>query len=58
MPKRRVCGLFWTGTGPIDPDERGAVYRREGWSGTFDPKAPAYRPNDAEIERIRRDWAA
>ena len=43
---------------PIDPDQRAALYRREGWSGTFDPKAPAYRPNDAEIERIRRDWAA
>ena len=43
---------------PIDPDARAAAYRREGWSGRFDPKAPAYRPNDAEIERIRRDWAA
>jgi hypothetical protein len=43
---------------PIDPDARAAVYRREGWSGTFDPDAPAYRPNDSEIERIRRDWAA
>jgi hypothetical protein len=43
---------------PIDPDARAADYRREGWSGTFDPNAPAYRPNDAEIERIRRDWAA
>jgi hypothetical protein len=40
---------------PIDPVERGAVYRREGWSGTFDPAAPAYRPNETEIERIRRD---
>src|SRR5690348_9972988 len=40
---------------PIDPAERGAAYRREGWSGTFDPTAPAYRPNEAELERMRRD---
>lgn len=42
---------------PIDPAARGADYRREGWK-TFDPKAPAYRPSETEIERIRRDWAA
>jgi hypothetical protein len=42
---------------PIDPVARGADYRREGWK-TFDPKAPAYRPSETEIERIRRDWAA
>jgi hypothetical protein len=42
---------------PIDPDARAEIYRREGWSGTFDPNAPAYRPNDSELERIRRDWA-
>jgi hypothetical protein len=39
---------------PIDPVERGNAYRKEGWT-TFDPKAPAYRPSQAEIERIRRD---
>ena len=39
---------------PIDPVARGADYRKEGWT-TFDPKAPAYRPNQAEIERIRRE---
>ncbi len=39
---------------PIDPVERGAAYRKEGWT-TFDPKAPAYRPSEAEIERMRRD---
>lgn len=39
---------------PIDPVERGAAYRREGWS-TFDPKAPAYRPSQADIERMRRE---
>ncbi len=40
---------------PIDPVARGAAYRQEGWT-TFDPEAPAYRPNESEIERIRRDW--
>ena len=39
---------------PIDPVERGAAYRKEGWT-TFDAKAPPYRPSQAEIERIRRD---
>lgn len=39
---------------PIDPVERGAEYRKEGWK-TFDPKAPAYRPSEADIERIRRE---
>jgi hypothetical protein len=43
---------------PIDPVARAAEYRREGWSGTFDPKAPPYRPTQTEIERIRQDWAA
>jgi len=36
----------------ISPIERGAEYRKTGWRG-FDPKAPAYRPSDTEIERIR-----
>jgi hypothetical protein len=40
---------------PIDPAARGADYRQEGWK-SFDPKAPAYRPSEADIERIRRDW--
>ena len=39
---------------PIDPAERGTVYRKEGWK-TFDPKAPAYRPTEADIERMRRE---
>jgi hypothetical protein len=42
---------------PIDPVARGADYRREGWK-TFDPAAPAYQPNQSDIERMRRDWAA
>ena len=40
---------------PIDPLTRGEAYRKEGWK-TFDPKAPAYRPTQAEIDRIRANW--
>lgn len=40
---------------PIDPIARGADYRKEGWT-TFDPKAPAYRPNQTEIDRMRANW--
>jgi hypothetical protein len=39
---------------PIDPVARGAEYRTQGWA-TFDPKAPAYRPSETEIERMRRE---
>ena len=39
---------------PIDPTVRGAEYRTQGWT-TFDPKAPAYRPTETEIERMRRE---
>jgi hypothetical protein len=38
---------------PIDPALRAAEYRKEGWT-TFDPNAPAYRPSETEIDRIRR----
>ena len=38
---------------PIDPVQRGADYRKDGWT-TFDPKAPAYKPSQSEIERMRR----
>ena len=38
---------------PIDPVKRAGDYRRDGWT-CFDPKAPTYTPNEAEIERIRR----
>lgn len=40
---------------PIDPVARGAEYRQGGWS-TFDPKAPPYKPNQAEIDRMRATW--
>jgi hypothetical protein len=39
---------------PIDPVQRGADYRRDGWT-TFDPTAPAYRPSQSEIDRMRRE---
>lgn len=40
---------------PIDPAERARSWRDEGWT-TFDPESPAYRPNETEIERMRREW--
>jgi hypothetical protein len=40
---------------PIDPINRGAEYKKGGWS-RFDPKAPAYRPTESEIERIRAEY--
>lgn len=40
---------------PIDPVARGADYRRDGWT-TFDPKAPAYRPSQTEVDRMRANW--
>ena len=40
---------------PIDPVARGAEYRAAGWK-SFDPKAPPYRPNQTEIDRMRANW--
>jgi hypothetical protein len=40
---------------PIDPAVRGAEYRKTGWQ-TFDENAPPYRPNQAEIDRMRANW--
>jgi hypothetical protein len=40
---------------PIDPAVRREEYAKTGWS-KFDPDAPAYRPDQAEIERIRRPY--
>ena len=34
---------------------RGTDYRKEGWK-TFNPKAAPYRPNQAEIDRMRANW--
>lgn len=40
---------------PIDPVARREEYRKTGWQ-RFDEKAPAYRPNQAEIDRMRATW--
>ena len=40
---------------PIDPAMRRSEYEKAGWS-TFDPKAPAYRPSETEVERMRRKY--
>ena len=40
---------------PVDPVARGAAYRKAGWT-TFDPKAPPYRPDQAEVDRMRANW--
>ncbi len=40
---------------PIDPNTRRAEYENSGWSG-FDPEAPAYRPDESEVERARRKY--
>ena len=38
---------------PIDPSIRRKEYEDGGWKG-FDPMAPTYRPNQAEIDRMRQ----
>lgn len=38
---------------PIDPAARRQEYEQAGWK-EFDPKAPAYRPDQTEIDRMRR----
>ena len=40
---------------PIDPVLRRAEYEQTGWKN-FDPKAPAYKPDQAEIERMRKKY--
>ena len=42
---------------PVDPAVRAADYAKEGWT-KFDPEAPAYRPNQAEVDRMRENWPA
>ncbi len=41
--------------GPIDIAARGEAYRSSGWT-KFDPGAEPYRPSQAELERMRRDY--
>ena len=40
---------------PIDPIKRGEEYRQAGWTN-YDPTAPTYRPDQSEIERMRRPY--
>ena len=40
---------------PVDPLTRAAEYQKTGWK-QFDPAAAPYRPNESEIEQIRRDY--
>ena len=40
---------------PIDPGTRKADYRSQGWTN-FDPAAPAFKPTDTDVERMRRDY--
>lgn len=40
---------------PVDVAARAATWRDQGWK-TFDPDAPAYRPSETEVERMRREW--
>ena len=41
---------------PVDPVARRREYETAGWK-EFDPNAPAYKPSQSEIERIRRRQA-
>ena len=40
---------------PVNPQTRAAEYQKTGWK-KFDPAAAPYRPNESEIEQIRRDY--
>ena len=52
LPNGKIAGIL-NASNPIDPVARRNEYGREGWK-QFDPKAPAYKPDQAELERIRR----
>jgi hypothetical protein len=41
------------GNQPVDPAVRRREYEQSGWQ-SFDPNSPAYRPDQTEIDRIRR----
>lgn len=42
---------------PIDPAARRAEYARDGWQ-RFDPQAPAYKPSQDELDRMRREYTS
>lgn len=52
QPNGTVEGIL-NDSQPIDPVTRRDEYKQSGWK-QFDPKAPAYTPDQAEIERMRR----
>lgn len=52
LPNGKVEGIL-NASNPIDPVARRNEYSQGGWN-RFDPKAPAYQPDQAEIERMRR----
>ncbi|MFM9940785.1 MAG: hypothetical protein ACKVP7_14975 [Hyphomicrobiaceae bacterium] len=51
-PNGRIEGIL-NASNPIDPAARRNEYGQGGWK-EFDPKAPAYQPDQSEIERMRR----
>lgn len=52
LPDGKVEGIL-NASNPIDPAVRRSEYGQTGWK-QFDPKAPAYKLDQAEIERMRR----
>ncbi len=40
---------------PIDPQDRDVQYQKDGWKN-FDPAAKPYKPNESDINRMRRDY--
>ena len=52
QPNGKIASIL-SDSNPIDPVARRSEYGQDGWK-QFDPKAPAYKPDQAEIERIRR----
>jgi hypothetical protein len=52
IPDQTVVGMM-DAHQPIEPLARGEEYRSEGWT-KYDPKAPAYKPNETDLERMRR----
>ena len=54
QPREKIEAIL-NGYKPIDPNTRGDEYRKTGWT-QFDPEAPAYHPDQAEIERMRRPY--
>jgi hypothetical protein len=54
LPNVKIESIL-NGYNPIDPVARGDEYRKSGWD-KYDPNAPAFRPDQAEIEQTRRPY--